>query len=166
MSSRLEIGREIPLSVNEWVEVNLEFIARKLEEQRQKQLKRHDIPPSALNPNERWPSEMPLCGVWENLRKSVGLPDGFKVGVTEVFVSSAPLSLEEKQHFCAFGRQDEILCITPGQFVKADGLTLGPGERIGVLVDKAPELIQVYGGGIAILYGKQNIIGTRLGIWY
>ena len=167
MSRRLEMGREVPLPVSEWVGANLEYIARKLEEQRLKLLKEHKIPPSALNPNERWPSEMPLCVALGQIGKNVGLPQGFKVGVTEVFVSGGySLQKEERQHFCAFGRQDEILCITPGQFVKVDGLASEPGERIGVILEKAPELIQVYSGGIAVLYGKQTIIGTRLGIWY
>ena len=160
------MGQEIPRPIGEWIGENLEFIARKLEQQRQASLKRHVVPPSSLSLGERWLSEMPLCEVWGKIRKNVGLPTGFKLGITEVFVSSGGFSLEEREHFCAFGRGDEILCITPGQFVKIDGRVLGPGERIGAILEKAAELIKIYPGGIAVLYCKQNIIGTRLGIWY
>ena len=167
MSRRLEMGREVPLPVEKWVGANLEFISRNLEEQRLKLLGRHNnIPPSALNLNERWPSEMPLCGAWKRIKKDAGLPSGLKLNWTEVFVSGGDPLGPQRGHFVAVSREDDVLCITPGQFVRVDGRILKLGERIMELKQKAPEFITLYGGGIAVLYGKRGEVGKRLGIWY
>ena len=166
MSRRLEMGREVPLPVSEWVGANLDFISRNLEEQRLKLLKEHSISPSALDPNERWPSEMPLCGAWKRIKKDAGLPSGLKLNWTEVFVSGGDPLGPQRGHFVAVSREDDVLCITPGQFVRVDGRILKLGERIMELKQKAPEFITLYGGGIAVLYGKRGEVGKRLGIWY
>ena len=167
MSRRLEMGWEVPLPVEEWVGANLEFIARNLEEQRLKLLGRHsNIPPSALNLDERWPSEMPLCGAWKRIKKDAGLPSGLKLNWTEVFVFGGDPFGPQRGHFFAASPEDDVLCITPGQFVHADGRLLKPGDRVLSLKQKAPELITHYDGGIAVLYGTKQEIGKRLGIWY
>lgn len=158
--------KEVALSPEDWINQNLEYIVRIMETKRHMLLKRHKIPPSSLSLNERWLSEMPLCEAWGKIRQNIGLPTGFKVGMTEVFVSSGEFSKQQRLHFCAFGRGEEILCITPGQFVKVSSQAMGPGKRIGVILEKAPELIKTYPGGIAVLHGRGNVIGAKLGIWY
>lgn len=165
MSSRLEIGREIPLSVNEWVAGNLEFIAQKLEEERQSRVGKV-TPLSILDLNDRWLSEMPLCEAWKDIKKSAGLPSGFKLRWTEVFVIGGDPLGPQRGHFIAATPEDDILCITPGQFVHTNGRLVKPGERIVELKQKAPELITLYGGGIAVLYGQKQAVGKRLEIWY
>ena len=144
---------------------NLEFIALKLEEERQSRVGTV-TPSSILDLGDRWLSEMPLCEAWKGIKKGAGLPSGFKLEWTEVFVSGGDPLGPQRGHFVAVDPRDEILCITPGQFVHADGRLLKPGDRVLSLQEKAPELTTHYDGGIAVLYGTKQEIGKRLGIWY
>jgi hypothetical protein len=160
------ISGEVLLTPVEWVDENLEFIVRCMEEQRLRLAKYYYPTPPLINPDKRSLSEMPLCEAWRRIAKDAGLPIGFSISWTEVFVGRDGESFLERGHFMAIRNDSEIVCITPGQFVKRDEKSLAPGERVRIMADTAPELMKIFPGGLAIIHGNKNDIGTRLGIWY
>lgn len=158
------VGEISAESVDAWIEANFAKIHKELERERLKQLEdklRKGVGwVPALDRRLRWLSEMPLCEFWE--RKKITFPHGFKKNYAKIY---AGIHHPDEYHvFAAAG--DQILCLTPGQYVRSDGENLGPGDRIKILQEKAPDLIKIYGDGVARLFGERDDIYNRLGISY
>lgn len=119
-----------------------------------------------FNLGKRSLSEMGLCWVWEQKRMQSLIPKGFTITAHTVFSKKdglfSPISLDV--HIYA-SRGSEVLCLTPGQFVRI-GEQLRAGDRVGELHDRAPGLVRLYDEGLAVLHGDAEEIGEQLNLWY
>lgn len=150
---------EIAGAVNEWSFENMKLLISLLKKKREDYVRRRKGRlPSSLDLRKRWLSEMPLCGFWEDIKP----PQGFAVSYQEVYVNPS----RQDPHLFANGPENLVLCFTPGQFVEPSNKNMQPGERIGILKARAPEFVEIYGDGLARLFGGRNEVWEKLGISY
>ena len=109
-----------------------------------------------LDPNTRLLSEMGLCGAIHR----VNLPAGYHPVHGRIYFGGSDTVFTEHE-FAMFG--DNIICITPGQFIEDGGFK--KGERITRLATMDSRRI-IVDGELAVLFGKKSQIEKSYGMRY
>ena len=112
---------------------------------------------ASLNPERFFLSEMGLCGVIHKLN----LPKGYHPVHGKVYFYGSD-TIYTKHEFAMSG--DNIICITPGQFIEPDN-SFQKGDRIRMLLKRNPRHI-VVDGELAVLFGKIDTIEGIYGFRY
>ena len=162
----IEHGKHLPIDA--WLDPYYlsSVVAISLEAHRVKTLS-SSTSMKTFSPEHRSLSEMHLCFVWNDYPQL--LPEGFllvegQVGINgKVWDESFP-SYTMQTHVYAFNK-GKVLCVVPGVFVWPDAV-LAPGDRIGRLSKKAPDLIKPFSNNLAVLYGIRPEITQQLGLTY
>lgn len=142
------------ISIRNWIENNSVDITSALTKYR------HEVEwmePVKSNLNKRFLSEMWLCGAFKNINK---LPAGYN----RISGSVRDDYGYNTGHIFAISGNN-ILCITPGQFILPYDDTLKKGDRINILVNLDPTHIFVR-GELAVLHGNVKDIEKSYGLRY
>jgi hypothetical protein len=149
------------MTIDMWGKANTGLILGQLEAERQAVLSSHliDIRRRELQLSARNLSEMDLCA---SVRRDMNIPPGFAVIFGQIRLNNGrPIGHNFFRHSSGL-----YVDITPGQFVKEFERGLKPGDRIKELQKRAPHLINIYDGGLAILRSDYSTIFNTLGWSY
>jgi hypothetical protein len=113
--------------------------------------------PVGFDSNKLLLSEMGLCGA---IHESI-LPKGYRPVSGVVYLNGGMIPF--KHEFAVSG--NDILCITPGQFIEPGDNSLEKGDRIKMLMNRNPRHIMV-DGELAVLFGKIRDIDKSYGLLY
>ena len=122
-----------------------------------------------FDPERRALSEMEICDfVWRFKSDPIGYPDGYTL--TGLGWVQTPSSTDPVTHMY-MQKGDNILCLTPGQFIRPNDLTMKKGERMHLLEERArkagsPELVRQLTDDIWMLSGSQREIARKLKLAY
>lgn len=143
------------IPIKNWIENNSTYITSALLNYR---LKVQWMEPVKSNINKRFLSELWLCGALKDIEK---LPIGYTRTPGKVYVGD---NKDPTGHIFAMS-EDEVFCITPGQFISSTDNTLRKGDRINKLVSLDPSHIFVR-GELAVLHGNVKDIERSYGLRY
>lgn len=124
--------------------------------------------PVAYNLSRRNFSEMPLCYSWTDIYKQVGnLPNGFRIMQGKLYIGSYP---ESRVHEFLANDKGEVFCHTSAQTIIRAVRELGPGDRIGMMRDRAvahgrPDLYRII-GDYGVIFGHIDDIQRHLHLRY
>lgn len=144
-----------PIPIGNWIENNSNYITSVLSDYL---LKVKWMEPVKSNLDKRSLSELWLCGAFKDIDE---LPIGYTRTPGKVYIGDR---YEPTGHIFAMS-EDEVLCITPGEFISPTDDTLKKGDRIRRLVSLDPSHIFVR-GELAVLHGNVKDIEKSYGLRY
>ena len=157
-----------PTKEEAWAQCNLQEITQELEEGRASVYRGKIELEDYVGAQAYAPDRRALCvtAVCRALRR-IDPPHGYKREEGRVAWKSCG-QIYDTSHTYFVGKEDEneILCLTVGQFIMPDELDTVPNQRINLMKEKAPNLLLTISEDLTILHGSRSEIRSRLGLVY